>query len=61
MITNNLRFPGQYFDAETGTHYNYFSDYNPAIGRYSEADPIGLRGGLDPYVYVKANPVGRID
>jgi len=60
-ITNNLRFPGQYFDAETGTHYNYFRDYNPAIGRYSEADPIGLRGGLDPYVYVKANPVGRID
>ena len=41
-ITNNLRFPGQYFDAETGLNYNYFRDYNPVIGRYIEADPIGL-------------------
>jgi RHS repeat-associated protein len=38
-ITNNLRFPGQYFDAETGLNYNYFRDYNPMIGRYVEADP----------------------
>ncbi len=39
-ITNNMRFPGQYFDAETGLHYNYFRDYNPVIGRYVQADPI---------------------
>ncbi|MBI5051043.1 MAG: RHS domain-containing protein, partial [Nitrospirae bacterium] len=39
-ITNNLRFPGQYYDAETGLHYNYFRDYKPEIGRYVEADPI---------------------
>ena len=38
-ITNNLRFPGQYFDAETGTLYNYFRDYDPATGRYKQADP----------------------
>jgi RHS repeat-associated protein len=41
-ITNNLRFPGQYFDAETGLHYNYYRDYNPAIGRYIESDPLML-------------------
>ena len=36
-ITNNLRFPGQYYDAETGLNYNYYRDYSPAIGRYVEA------------------------
>src|SRR5271169_6581565 len=41
-ITNNLRFPGQYFDAETGLNYNYRRDYNPVIGRYIEADPLWL-------------------
>lgn len=41
-ITNNLRFPGQYFDAETGLNYNFFRDYNPTIGKYIEADPLNL-------------------
>jgi RHS repeat-associated protein len=42
----NLRFPGQYFDPETGTHYNYFRDYDPTIGRYIESDPVGtILGG----------------
>ena len=45
----NLRFPGQYFDRETNAHYNYFRDYDPAIGRYTRSDPIGLRGGLNAY------------
>jgi RHS repeat-associated protein len=57
-ITNNLRFPGQYFDGETGLNYNYYRDYNPAIGRYMEADPIGLDGGINPFTYV-ANKVVR--
>ena len=39
-ITNNLRFPGQYFDTETGLNYNYYRDYNPIIGRYVETDPL---------------------
>lgn len=43
MITNNLRFPGQYYDTETGLNYNYFRDYNPVIGRYAEADPLLLQ------------------
>jgi RHS repeat-associated protein len=55
-ITNNLRLPGQYFDQETGTHYNYFRDYNPMIGRYIQGDRIGLRGGLNLYSYVGNRP-----
>jgi len=60
-FTNNLRFPGQYFDAETGLNYNYFRDYNPVIGRYVEADPIGLAGGINLFVYVDNNTLRRID
>jgi RHS repeat-associated protein len=60
-ITNNLRFPGQYYDEETGLHYNYFRDYNPTIGRYVERDPIGQRGGINLYRYVGNNPVKWVD
>ncbi len=60
-ITNNLRFPGQYYDAETGLNYNYYRDYNPVIGRYIEADPIGLNGGLNLFSYVDQNPVNWTD
>jgi RHS repeat-associated protein len=60
-FTYNLRFPGQYFDAETGLNQNYFRDYDPAIGRYSESDPIGLEGGLNPYLYANGNPLAYSD
>lgn len=53
----NLRFPGQYFDAGTGQFYNHNRFYNPELGRYMEADPIGLDGGLNPYAYAGSNPV----
>ncbi len=56
-----LRFPGQYYDAETGMHYNYFRDYDPAIGRYVESDPIGLMGGVNTYLYADAVPTMKTD
>ncbi|HEY6871851.1 MAG TPA: RHS repeat-associated core domain-containing protein, partial [Geobacteraceae bacterium] len=56
-----LRFPGQYFDAETGNHYNYFRDYNLGLGRYIEADPIGLKGGINQFAYVQNNPINYVD
>jgi len=57
----NLRLPGQYYDAETGLHYNYFRTYDPATGRYLEADPIGQAGGLNTYSYAAANPLSLVD
>jgi RHS repeat-associated protein len=60
-FTYNLRFPGQQYDAVVGLHYNYFRDYDPASGRYSQSDPIGLGGGINTYGYVSANPVMSID
>lgn len=61
-VTVNLRFPGQYHDAETGLHYNYFRDYDPGTGRYIESDPIGLAGGdTNLFRYVFNNPMNFID
>ncbi len=60
-VENNLRFPGQYFDAESGLHYNYFRDYDPKTGRYIEPDPVGIVGGMNLYAYVDANPLRIVD
>ena len=57
----NLRFPGQYYDQESGLHYNYFRDYDPNTGRYIESDPIGIEGSLNTYSYVEANSIRYID
>ncbi len=57
-IENNLRFPGQYYDSETGLHYNWYRYYEPEIGRYLRTDPIGFLGGdVNLYRYVGNNPV----
>ncbi len=60
-IENNLRLPGQYYDEETGLHYNYHRYYDPATGRYLTADPIGLAGGINLYSYTSNNPINYID
>ena len=59
-VENNLRFQGQYFDEETGLHYNRFRYYSPDTGQFINQDPIGLLGGLNNYQYA-ANPVLWID
>ncbi|MEM7991965.1 RHS repeat-associated core domain-containing protein [Morganella morganii subsp. sibonii] len=56
----NLRFQGQYFDRETGLHYNTFRYYAPDTGRFTQQDPIGLLGGLNLYQYAP-NPLGWVD
>ena len=57
----NVRFPGQYYDEETGLHYNYHRYYDPSIGRYLSPDPIGQLGGVNLYTYSLNNPVNMID
>ncbi|URN13483.1 RHS repeat-associated core domain-containing protein [Streptomyces radiopugnans] len=47
-----LRFPGQYHDPETGLHYNHFRYYDPATGRYTTPDPLGLAPSPNPVTYV---------
>jgi RHS repeat-associated protein len=53
--------PGQYADKETNTSYNYFRDYDPAVGRYVQSDPVGLLGGLNTFLYVGGDPLSRVD
>lgn len=57
----NLRFPGQYYDAESNTDNNGFRTYEPATGQYLQSDPIGLAGGFSTYAYAGNNPLNNID
>ena len=60
-IIFNLRFPGQYYDKDSGQFYNHNRYYNPELGRYMEPDPIGLEGGLNMFAYAGSNPVMNVD
>ena len=55
-----LRFPGQYYDPESGLHYNVFRHYDPATGRYASPDPLGLAPAPNPVAYVN-NPHRECD
>jgi RHS repeat-associated protein len=60
-VTSNLRYPGQYWDAETGLHYNDRRYYDPDAGRYTARDPIGFEGGINLYAYAGASPHRFVD
>jgi RHS repeat-associated protein len=60
IISNNIRFQGQYFDEETGFHYNRHRYYSPYVGRFISKDPIGLLGGYNVYAYAP-NPIDWVD
>ena len=60
-IPNPLRLPGQYYDAETGLHYNRFRYHSPEWGRYMSKDPLAQTGGLNLYAYVGNNPLNQAD
>jgi RHS repeat-associated protein len=61
MTKLDLRLPGQWADAETGLHYNDQRYYDPQLGRYISADPLGLQGGPNRFAYVGNNPLGFTD
>ncbi|MHC8358168.1 RHS repeat-associated core domain-containing protein [Pseudomonas sp. LB3P81] len=60
QLEQPLRFQGQYFDAESGLHYNRHRYYDPEVGRYLTPDPVKLAGGLNQYRYA-LNPTGWVD
>jgi len=60
-IAYNLRLPGMYLLSESSLYYNYHRTYDPQMGRYIESDPIGLKGGINPYTYTSGNPISLAD
>lgn len=60
-VMNNVRMPGQYFDVETGLHSNWWRTFDPYTGRLMTCDPIGLAGGINPFIYVGNDPINYTD
>ncbi|CAM5459416.1 Rhs protein OS=Streptomyces tendae OX=1932 GN=GUR47_17240 PE=4 SV=1 [Streptomyces tendae] len=55
-----LRFPGQYFDEESGWHYNFYRYYDPQTAQYTTPDPLGLLPEDNQHSYVR-NPLSWLD
>jgi RHS repeat-associated protein len=55
------RFPGQWFQSESGLHQNWMRDYDPTTGRYLQADPLGLVDGASVYGYAGQSPMMNMD
>ncbi|MEJ2625075.1 MAG: RHS repeat-associated core domain-containing protein [Pseudolabrys sp.] len=51
-----MRFPGQYFQLESGLAYNRYRHYDPTLGRYTQPDPLGFVDGPSVYAYAKCTP-----
>jgi RHS repeat-associated protein len=60
-FTLNERLPGQWFQSETGLHYNWHRHYDPTLGRYTQPDPLGFVDGPSVYGYVHARPLMGVD
>jgi RHS repeat-associated protein len=60
-LTQNLRFPGQYFQIETGYHYNHHRHYDPITGRYTQPDPLRFIDGPSVYAYAGNSPYMNVD
>ncbi len=57
----DARFPGQWFQLESGLHYNWHRHYDPTLGRYTQPDPLGFVDGPSVYGYAKLNPQIHVD
>jgi RHS repeat-associated protein len=55
------RFPGQWFQSESGLHQNWMRDYDPTTGRYLQPDPLGLIDGASVYGYAGQSPMMNMD
>jgi RHS repeat-associated protein len=61
QLVQPLRFAAREFDAETGLYYDRARYYDPSLTRFLSEDPIGLAGGINPYVFADNDPVNKTD
>jgi RHS repeat-associated protein len=60
-VNLDARFPGQWYQLETGLHYNWHRHYDPTLGRYTQPDPVGMPDGPNRFAYARSNPMMKID
>jgi RHS repeat-associated protein len=60
-VNLDARFPGQWYQLETGLHYNWHRHYDPTLGRYTQADPVGMPDVPNRFAYARSNPMMNID